>query len=126
MAESDAFPDRITIGDKYGPAMNITDQAAADAYFERCVAHTMTRFGKSRDEAEVIERANLGYYAGYCSDEIREQVERLFHCAHPFFGAIATHGAPTAEHAFRTGVEIGKAADAVARADGDRASGPRA
>lgn len=60
---------RMTIGQKYGPAMEITNQTEADRYFEECVQHTMSSHGKSRDEAERIEKANLGYYAGYYDDE---------------------------------------------------------
>jgi hypothetical protein len=92
----------ITIGEKYRPAMEITDQEEADRYFEICVQHTMT-FGKSRKEAEKIERSNLGYYAGYYSEEVRERVERLFKCAHPVFGSIAENGSPTSEEAFEAG-----------------------
>jgi hypothetical protein len=98
----DDFPREVTIGDKYGPAMEITDQAQADAYLERCVAHTMS-WGRTRNEAEKIERSNLGYYAGYYSDATRERVERLFRCAHPVFGSISTIGPPTTIQAFRAG-----------------------
>ncbi len=98
----------ITIGDKYEPAMALLTQAEADAYFEELVAHTMS-FGKSRAEAEAIERANLGYFAGYYSNETRERVEQLFRCAHPIFGSIAANGPPTAEQAFQAGLAAGKA-----------------
>jgi hypothetical protein len=98
--------EEITIGEKYGPAMEITDQAAADAYFEECVRHTMS-FGKSRDEAEQTERSNLGYYAGYYSHETRERVERLFRCAHPLLGSIREKGIPTPEQCFTAGVLFG-------------------
>jgi hypothetical protein len=102
---TDPFPDQITIGDKYRPAMTIEDQTEADAYFEQCVEHTM-RFGKkSREEAESIERANLGYFAGYYSHDTRRRVERLFRCAHPIFGSIAQNGPPTAEET-REDVEV--------------------
>lgn len=100
----DALPDRITIGDKYGPAMKIADQAEAEAYFERCVEHRM-RLGSSRAEAETIERANLGYFAGYFDNETRERVERLFKCAHPVFGKIAEVGPPKPEAAFQAGID---------------------
>lgn len=53
--------------------------------------------GKTREEAEQIERSNLGYYAGYHLDETRERVERLFRCAHPVFGSIAENGPATLE-----------------------------
>lgn len=100
---------KITIGEKYGPAMEITDQAAADAYFGECVEHCMIFHDKTRSEAETIERANLGYYAGYYSNETRARVERLFKCAHPVFGAIADKGAPTPEQAFAMGEAAGEA-----------------
>lgn len=99
------FTDKTTNGDKYGPAMSITDQAEADLYFEECVADCMT-YGKDRAEAEDIERANLGYYAGYYNNETRSRVERLFHCAHPIFGAIANTPPPTPEQAFALGAAM--------------------
>jgi hypothetical protein len=103
-----AFPEQITIGDKYRPAMEITEQVAADEYFERCVTHCMS-FGKSRKEAEAIERANLGYYAGYYSHETRARVERLFSCAHPVFGSIAEKGIPTPTEALEAGRRLAAA-----------------
>lgn len=102
------FPSQITIGDKYGPAMEMTEQSAADAYWGKCVRHSMS-FGKSRAEAEQIERSNLGYYAGYYDYETRARVERLFRCAHPVFGAIADNGPPTPEEAFEAGRKRGAA-----------------
>lgn len=96
------FPQRITIGDKYRPAMEITNEAEAHAYFECCVEHCMSH-GSSREKAEEIERANLGYFAGYYDDETRARVERLFLCKHPVFGAIAENGPPNAKEAFNAG-----------------------
>lgn len=100
------MPDKITIGDKYDPAMKITDQAEADSYFERCVEHTMRVRPCEREEAERIERANLGYYAGYYSHDTRQRVEDLFKCAHPIFGAIAKVGAPTTDEAMQAGLDL--------------------
>lgn len=103
----------ITIYEKYGPAMAITDQAAADAYFEECVQHNlesrrMRGEAEDRKQAEYVERANLGYFAGYGSHETRARVERLFRCSHPVFGPIAANGPPTAEEALRKGIEMAK------------------
>lgn len=98
----------ITIGDKYRPAMKITEQPEADAYFEECVQHTMDNFGKTRTEAEEVERSNLGYWAGYYSSKTRERVERLFKCTHPIFGSIAERGEPTASEALEAGRRIGR------------------
>ena len=95
----------LTIGEKYRPAMEMTDQATADAYFEECVLDCMIQ-GKTRAEAETIECQNLGYFAGYYDNETRERVERLFRCAHPIFGKIAERGAPTAEEAFKAGKRV--------------------
>lgn len=100
------LPDMITIGDKYGPAMEMTEQSDADAYFERLVEHTMRMRPCGRVLAESIERQNLGYYAGYYSDETRRKVEQLFHCAHPIFGKITEVGAPTAEEAMQAGMDL--------------------
>ncbi len=82
---ADVMPKFMTHAEKYGPAMSITDQAEADAYFARCVEHLLTHFRrrvKTRDKAEAIERRNLAYYAGYRDHETRARVERLFKCAH--------------------------------------------
>ena len=91
----------ITIGEKYGPAMSITDPKEAAAYFEECVLHSMS-FGRNREEAERVEKMNLGYYAGYYDDETRKRVEKLFNCAHPVFGPIV-NGVPTAEECIAAG-----------------------
>jgi hypothetical protein len=103
------IPDKITIGDKYDPAMKITAQEEADEYFEACVQHSMVNLNKTRDEAEQLERTNLGYYAGYYDSETRARVEKLFKCSHPVFGAIAENGQPTAEEAWSAGYARGQA-----------------
>ncbi|KKL20821.1 hypothetical protein LCGC14_2451610 [marine sediment metagenome] len=71
------FPHRITIRLKYGPAMGITSPHEAAEYFEACVRHTMSH-GRTREEAEKVEKMNLGYFAGYYGGKTRERVERLF------------------------------------------------
>lgn len=101
---------RKTIAQSYGPAMEIETQEEADRYFEELVDyHVAHVLGRSRADAAAIEKSNLGYYAGYCSHETRERVERLFKCSHPIFGSIAKNGAPTPESAFAAGMKAGKA-----------------
>ena len=100
--------DDSTIREKYGPAMEIQTQEEADAYFEECVQQMIRRSGKTRAEAETTERANLGYYAGYYDNETRERVERLYHCSHPVFGAIAKNGPPTAQEALSVGRKLAR------------------
>lgn len=97
------IPPRVCIGKRYGPAMTIQSQAEADEFFEGLVSYAMRAYGVSREEAEEVERTNLGYYAGYYDAETRGRVERLFKCEHPFFGAIAERGQPTPEEAFEMG-----------------------
>jgi len=99
--------DYITMGEKYGPAMKIETQEEANEYLERCVRHNMN-FGNTREEAESIEKSNLGYYAGYYDDETRRRVERLFKCAHPVFGSIEEKGPPTLREAFELGMRMGR------------------
>lgn len=94
----------MTIGERYGPAMEITEQTEADAYFEKLVQHHMDKWGIARDEAEAVERKNLGYYAGYYSAETRARVERLFSCSHPVFGEIKRNGTPHTLRARALGV----------------------
>jgi len=103
----DPFPAAISIGDKYDPATKIADEAAADAYFARCVEHTMRVAGVGQDEAVSIEKANLGYWAGYYDNETRARVERLFRCAHPIFGAIAERGPPSPAECLAAGLARG-------------------
>lgn len=102
------FPEKMNYGECYGPAMEITDQEQADEYFEALVTRSMTFFGQSREEAESIQRQNLGYWAGYYTHKTRMRVERLFHCAHPIFGK-AEISVPTAEEAYQAGVDLAKA-----------------
>lgn len=86
--------------------MEITDQAEADNYFEKCVRHTMKVRPCSRGWAESIEKQNLGYWAGYHDHETRLRVEKLFRCSHPVLG-VATQGPPTSEEAFEKGRLLG-------------------
>jgi hypothetical protein len=101
------FPLKITLLDKYGPAMNVSDKSEADAYLEGCVQHSMAH-GYSRKDAVRLEKANLGYFAGYYSHEIRAKVEDLYDTAHPIFGKIAVNGPPTLEEALQKGIELGR------------------
>lgn len=80
--------DNATIGEKYGPAMEITDQAEADAYFEELVQHNMANSSHSRLKAEDIEKQNLGYFSGYYDQAVMERVQELFKCVHPIFGVM--------------------------------------
>lgn len=94
-----------TIGETYKPAMEMTDPDEAAAYFEELVRWSMQAGKVDRPRAEVIQRANLGYFAGYYDNDTRLRVERLFKCSHPVFGT-AVDGAPTAQEAFEMGSKM--------------------
>jgi len=105
MREIIHIPNEATIGEKYDTAMKITDPEEAKQYFEACVLHNMLVSDNSREKAIEIEKANLGYYAGYYNDETRARVEKLFDSTHPFFGPISK-GKPTPQEAFDTGKKL--------------------
>ena len=102
-----AWDKKTTIGELYDPAMKITDKEEAKAYFERLVQHCLSLENISREDAERVQRHNLGYFAGYYDHDTRLRVEKLFECTHPIFGAAA-YGEPTLEEAFNLGLERGK------------------
>lgn len=97
------IPRDVKNGSKYNPAMMITDQAEADAYFEKCVQHCMA-WGHTREEAEYIERTNIGYWAGYWDDETAARVHKLYKTSHSVFGDRR----PRPADAFAVGEEQGK------------------
>ena len=67
----------ITVGEKYGRAIEIFDQEKAKEYFEECVKHTMD-FGVSRERATEIELANIMYYAGYYGESTQKRIQNLY------------------------------------------------
>ena len=78
----------LTYADTLGPAMEITNEEDAKQYFEAYVSFIQKALNEENDiindmTAEEIALSNLGYYAGYYNEEVREQVERLFNCKHP-------------------------------------------
>ncbi len=78
-------PWELTIGNKYGLAMEVTTEEQAATYFQLCVAHNML-WGNSREEAERVERINIGYYTGYMKMEQAEKIRKLYGFSHPIFG----------------------------------------
>jgi len=98
----------MTYGETLEPAMEITDPEVANEYLKTMIERHMRLHGNTRDEAEKIAKANLGYYAGYYCDNgvTRKRVRRLFEASHPIFG----DSAPTAAEAFHKGLKMGEAA----------------
>lgn len=93
--------DTLTYGERYRPAMDITDPEEARQWFEANVAWNMRVSGRSREEAVLIEKGNLGYFAGYFDQETMARVHRVFGCCHPIFGgADRDHGAAASAGGF--------------------------
>jgi hypothetical protein len=105
------WPDDATDAQLFELAMEITDQEEADRYLAALVTYQMRKFGSSREEAERDMRRNLGYHAGYFSDEARARVERLFRTVHPYLGAIAEKGPASPEECLKIGYLLGLAAE---------------
>ncbi len=98
------IPRTITLGNKYGPAMKITDPEEAVVYLNMCIRHCQ-KYGVAHKEAETIERTNIGYWAGYYDRVTAARVQHLFNVTHPVFGDVEHW--PTAEEAFAMGKVIG-------------------
>lgn len=97
-----------TIRDCYAPAMELETIEEAQEYLEKLIIRCVNMWGKTREEAEQIERSNLGYYSGYYSYETMEKVARLFGAVHPIFGDMAKRSPVTTDEAFEAGKNYGK------------------
>jgi hypothetical protein len=89
----------LTNGDILHPAMEVQTEVEAAAYLAGYIDFKVRRFGKSRDEAERIVKADIGYWTGYFDEKTQERVLRLFEYSHPIFGTAR----PDAETALRAG-----------------------
>jgi hypothetical protein len=79
------IPDRVTYGEKYGPAMKVETVERAAEYFNACVEHTMRLNSKlTREEAESMERTSIGYWSGYYGREMMKKVRVLYGFGHPY------------------------------------------
>ena len=70
--------------------------------FEVLVQDSMLH-GKTREEAEKMERENLGYFAGYYNRDTMRRVNRLFKTRHPMITPEMTE-----EEIFAIGKEVGR------------------
>jgi hypothetical protein len=103
----------LTYGECLSPAMKITDPEDAKQYLDAYVKYitkyfTDAPYNEKGQTPLQVAKSNLGYFAGYCSDETRERVERLFCCSHPIFGSIKEKGSPTSEQALQAGLNYSK------------------
>lgn len=100
---SNPLPDRMTFGERYGPAMEVTTREEAAEYFNLCVERAMRVNPKlSREEAQAMERSNIGYWTGYYGGETAHRVRQLYEFGHPIFGMTN----PTTDEAFQAGCDM--------------------
>lgn len=94
--------------DRYERAMQITDQAEADAYTEACISHVVaTAPGFTREFAGEAFREILGTWTAFHDNETAVRVQKLFRCKHPIFGE-AVPGRPICPgKALATGIALG-------------------
>jgi hypothetical protein len=65
------------------------------------------RFNKTREEAEKIERANIGYMSGYFSTKEMARIQELFGVVHPIFGGMKEFEELTPEDILQKGIDLG-------------------
>ena len=100
------LPDKCTMGDKYKVACEkVRTPEQAKVWLEILIKHNMSHSTPphTREEAEEIERQNIGYFAGYYDHDIQDVVYKTFNTEHPIFGKTK----PTGEQALRAGMELG-------------------
>ncbi len=98
------LPKDMTMGEGYDPAMKMTDPKEAEEWLQALIERGVKYHGQSPEEAERIVKENLGYYSGYYDTETMVRVQKLFNCAHPFFGEVKSQeDLPSPEEAFEMG-----------------------
>ena len=109
----------LTYGDCLDPIFKAKTKKEALQYKEdyaNFVLEELKRDKKNKKKSAVelgltalgIAEHNIGYYAGYGSNDDRKRIEKLFEVEHPIFGSIEKNGAPTSQEAFNMGLEISK------------------
>ena len=97
----------VTYGEALDPIFKITDKQDAiqykNAYLKYMEQFLVNGVNKSGQTALEIVNTNIGYYAGYGSNDDRKRIEDLFDCSHPIFGSIKGNGIPTGKEALECG-----------------------
>lgn len=93
------------MGELFDIARQITDKRKAKFFFNAYVHFVMFE-NQTMDwsEAEAVVHSNLGYFAGYYDDKVRDHILEMYGSAHPIFGT--SH--PTTEEAFEAGKKMGE------------------
>lgn len=62
------------------------------------------KFGGKPEDHRMVQLSNVGYFAGYYSPKVRENVYKWLGAIHPVFGIVN----PTPEQAMKAGQRIAK------------------
>lgn len=90
IAQLKTAPATVSTLTAYKPCLEITDPDMAREHFLVCVAYSQKRLGRSFEDMINLEKVKFGYYSGFAESlEIRQRVEKLYHCVHPFAGPAA-------------------------------------
>lgn len=96
------LPDKMTIGEAYDPITLVKTKEEASEYLELLVNWNVRMTGNTYPEARVIERMNIGYWAGYYDQETQTRIYELFETEHPIFGKHR----PSPEEALKAGMQM--------------------
>lgn len=67
------------------PCSTITTPEDADQYLDAYAQYLADKNSSRIEEAKILARKNIGYYAGYQTEEVFHRMLRLFKTIHPVF-----------------------------------------
>lgn len=96
-----------TMGEVFDEALHIakTNKDEAQDFFYQYVNHISFTNKYSWDKSIEIAKSNLGYFAGYYSQEVCDIIYKTYNCCHPIFGDKPFSVDPA--EAYRKGLEAG-------------------
>ena len=96
-----------TYGQMMDEALAIKTQEEADKWFLKEVKIMKeANFDWSLDKCASVVRSNLGYMAGYYSQDVSEHVHKFWNANHPIFGGPSYWNTMTSEKAFEAGKKL--------------------
>ena len=97
-----------TFGEVFNLALKLAKENKTEAieWFKEYVKCIMQESGVNWDEAVSVAKSNLGYFAGYYSQDVCDIIYETYQCSHPIFGDKPFSVSP--EEAFNKGLELGK------------------
>ena len=78
-----------TMGEIFNTALDVAETGDGDrcqAFLTSYVEYIVSESNSNVAEAENIAKSNLGYFAGYYSNEVYETINKAYGAVHPVFG----------------------------------------